>query len=166
VGPSQRRLSLARAPPDILRAVRTPRIELLWWEGCPSTERALEQLREALADIGLPESTEVVLTEIRSDAQARTAGFTGSPTILLDDVDIADAGNSDPAQREDSDEPAALTCRVYRQRDGRILPTPDPDDLRDALGAAAAGPGPGVSAASGAPAGALADPDPRPGRGR
>ena len=31
------------------------------------------------------------------------------------------------------DEPAGLNCRVYRRRDGRVAPTPDPEDLRDAL---------------------------------
>jgi hypothetical protein len=31
-----------------------------------------------------------------------------------------------------------LSCRVYRRRDGRISPTPDPADLRVALAAAAA----------------------------
>jgi hypothetical protein len=30
-------------------------------------------------------------------------------------------------------EPTGLTCRVYRRRDGRYSPTPDPLDLRDAL---------------------------------
>ena len=35
-------------------------------------------------------------------------------------------------------EPTGLTCRVYRRRDGRISPTPDPADLRDALRAASA----------------------------
>ncbi len=34
------------------------------------------------------------------------------------------------------DEPAGLNCRVYARRDGRISPTPDPQDLRDALSAA------------------------------
>ena len=28
-------------------------VELLWWEGCPSTERALEAVREALSELGL-----------------------------------------------------------------------------------------------------------------
>jgi hypothetical protein len=28
---------------------------------------------------------------------------------------------------------SALTCRLYRRRDGRISPTPDPADVRDAL---------------------------------
>jgi hypothetical protein len=31
-----------------------------------------------------------------------------------------------------------LGCRIYRRRDGRISPTPDPDDLREALRLAAA----------------------------
>jgi len=30
-----------------------PRIELLWWEGCPSWPQALEELRHAVADAGL-----------------------------------------------------------------------------------------------------------------
>ena len=30
-------------------------------------------------------------------------------------------------------EPYSLTCRVYRQRDGRPSPTPDPEDLREAI---------------------------------
>jgi hypothetical protein len=37
----------------------------------------------------------------------------------------------------DPDEVVGLACRVYRRRDGRIAPTPDPDDMRDALTRAA-----------------------------
>ena len=37
-----------------------PRIELLWWQGCPSTERTLADLRAALVDLGLdPDAIEV-----------------------------------------------------------------------------------------------------------
>jgi hypothetical protein len=32
-----------------------------------------------------------------------------------------------------TDEPAGLTCRVYRRRDGRVSPLPDRADVRDAL---------------------------------
>ena len=98
--------------------MRTPTLELLWWEGCPSTERALSDLREALAD------AEVRTREVKTDEQAAELGFAGSPTILIDGVD--------PVPPE-SDEPARLACRVYRRRDGRISPVPDPDDLREAL---------------------------------
>ena len=34
-------------------------------------------------------------------------------------------------------EPYSLTCRVYRRRDGRISPVPDPEDVRDAVRRAA-----------------------------
>lgn len=102
--------------------MRRPDIELLWWEGCPSTERALQELRGALLDLGL-ESLEPRMREIRSQSEAEQAGFVGSPTILVDGRDVAPAPG----------EPVALACRVYRRRDGRISPTPDPDDLREAL---------------------------------
>ena len=36
-----------------LRSMRDLDVELLWWEGCPSTERALGAVREALTDLGL-----------------------------------------------------------------------------------------------------------------
>jgi predicted Zn-dependent protease len=107
--------------------MHTPDVELLWWEGCPSTERALGELREALSDVGLAD-VEVRVREIRTDADAREAGFVGSPTILIDGVDLAPAAD---------DEAIGLSCRVYRRRDGGVSPTPDPDDLREALRRAA-----------------------------
>jgi hypothetical protein len=100
-----------------------PKIELLWWEGCPSTERALAELRDALDDVGL-NGAEVRTREIMTDADAGDAGFLGSPTILIDGVDLVPAP---PGERP------GLSCRVYVRRDGRISPTPDPEDLREAL---------------------------------
>ena len=35
------------------------------------------------------------------------------------------------------EEQIGLSCRVYQQRDGRVSPIPDPDDLREALRGAA-----------------------------
>jgi len=102
-------------------------VELLWWEGCPSTERALEAVREALSELGLS-GVEVQTREMVSDDDARAAGFVGSPTILIDGVDLVPAAD---------EEQIGLSCRVYRRRDGRISPIPDPDDLRDALQRAA-----------------------------
>lgn len=37
-------------------------------------------------------------------------------------------------------EPAGLSCRVYRQRDGRLAGFPDPADVREALRGAGGGP--------------------------
>lgn len=102
----------------------------MWWEGCPSTQRALSELREALADVGLG-GEEVRMREIRTDEEAEATQFTGSPTILIDGVELMAA-----LGRGGDEEPAALNCRVYVRRDGRMSPTPDPLDVRDALRAA------------------------------
>jgi len=101
-------------------------VELLWWEGCPSTERALAELRAVLDELNLPD--EVTMREIRTDEEAEAVAFTGSPTILIDGVELMDA-----LGRGAGDEPAGLNCRVYVRRDGRVSPTPDPEDLREAL---------------------------------
>ncbi len=136
--------------------MRTPEVEFLWWEGCPSTERALAELREALREVGL-DHVEIRMREIRTDADADEAGFKGSPTILIDGTDMvgadtdadadadaaataasaASAATTGLAERGGADDPVGLSCRVYRRRDGRISPTPDPDDVREALRRAA-----------------------------
>ncbi|MGH2884228.1 MAG: DF family (seleno)protein [Solirubrobacteraceae bacterium] len=102
-------------------------VELLWWEGCPSTERALTAVREALTDLGL-DGVEVHTREVKNDGDAADAGFVGSPTILIDGVDLVPAA---------ADEQIGLSCRVYRRCDGRVSPIPDPDDLREGLRLAA-----------------------------
>lgn len=100
-----------------------PKIEFLWWRECPSWERALELLREQLGEAGLdPASIERI--EIESDQVAEDEGFPGSPTIRIDGVDF---------QPLAAEAPRGLTCRVYRLRDGRASPLPDPQDLREAI---------------------------------
>jgi len=100
-----------------------PRVELLWWEGCPSYPTALDQLSEVLAEEGLdPEGVE--MREVESDEQAAAERFPGSPTIRIDGEDVVPRGD---------DERFSLTCRVYRLRDGRISATPDPADVRAAV---------------------------------
>jgi hypothetical protein len=97
-------------------------VELLYWDGCPSHPRALADLREAMRELALdPQAIEV--RRIDTEEQAARERFVGSPTIRIDRVDISDPG----------EEPYGLTCRIYNRRDGRISPTPDPADLRDAL---------------------------------
>ena len=98
------------------------KVELLWWEGCPSHPEALEDLERVLSEEGV--DAEVDLVEVESDDQAHRERFPGSPTIRLDGED---------AIAPPEGEPFSLTCRVYRLRDGRISTTPDPEDLRDAV---------------------------------
>ena len=98
------------------------RVELLWWEGCPSHAEALSALQGILRDERI--EADVQLVEVENDEQARAQRFPGSPTIRID--------GEDAVSPEDG-EPFSLTCRVYRTRDGRVSATPDPDDLRDAI---------------------------------
>lgn len=78
-----------------------------------------------MAALGL-DSAAIEVREVDTDASAEREAFVGSPTIRVDGRDIQPPG----------DEAVGLTCRLYRLRDGRISPLPDPADLRDALVAA------------------------------
>ncbi len=104
-------------------------VEFLFWDGCPSYERALADLRAEMAGLGLEEA-EVMVREIRTQDEAEQAEFVGSPTIRVDGNDV------DPPNHE----PAGLTCRIY-MRDGRVSPLPDPETVREALRAGAANAG-------------------------
>ena len=99
-----------------------PLVELLWWKGCPSTEKALAVLRAEMTAQGLDPDA-VVMREVATGKDAERERFVGSPTIRIGGIEVA------PTEGE----AAGLTCRVYRRRDGRISPTPDPEDLRQAL---------------------------------
>jgi hypothetical protein len=104
-----------------------PRVEFLWWAECPSWERALGELRDAMSAAGLdPESIE--MKRIESDEDAERESFPGSPTIRVEGSDV---------EPPDEGEPAGLVCRVYRRPGGRVSPLPDPDNVRAALDRAA-----------------------------
>jgi hypothetical protein len=98
------------------------RIELLYWEGCPSHPEALELLREVLADLGLEIAVE--LREVKTHEEAEELRFPGSPTIRVDGRDV------DP---EGAKGHAMLACRIYRLPDGRVSPIPSRDQLEEAL---------------------------------
>ena len=99
-----------------------PRVELLWWDGCPSTPKALELVQEALTAEGLDPAA-VEMREVSTSEDAEHEEFVGSPTIRIDGADVS------PPEGE----PMGLSCRVYRLRDGRVSPTPDAEDIRDAI---------------------------------
>jgi hypothetical protein len=95
------------------------KVELLWWEGCPSYPEAHELLEEVLAG-----RAEVELREVRSDEEAEALGFPGSPTIRVDGRDVDPAGAFSPP---------ALACRIYHLPDGRVSPVPSREQLEEAL---------------------------------
>lgn len=100
-----------------------PYVELLYWDGCPSHPEALRDLRAALDELGHAELA-ITCTRIDTEQQAADRAFVGSPTLRI--------GGADPLPPP-AGEPTGLNCRIYKRRDGRYSPTPDPDDLRDAL---------------------------------
>jgi hypothetical protein len=97
-------------------------VELLHWEGCPSTPEARELLEQVLAERGLEATVE--LREVTTQAEAEELGFPGSPTIRVDGRDVDPAG---AAARP------SLTCRIYNLPDGRVSPVPAREQLEEAL---------------------------------
>jgi len=98
------------------------RIELFYWESCPSHPEAKELLEQLLAERGM--EVEVELRVVRTQQEAEVLRFPGSPTIRIDDRDIDPAGAAAPP---------ALTCRIYRLPDGRVSPIPSREQLEEAL---------------------------------
>jgi hypothetical protein len=98
------------------------KIELFYWEGCPSHPEALALLESLLAERGL--DIGVDLREVRTDEEAEELRFPGSPTIRIDGRDIDPAG---------AESPPSLTCRIYRLPDGRVSPIPSREQLEEAL---------------------------------
>ena len=98
-------------------------VELLWWDGCPSSEGAHELVRRLMSEAGLdPQALRSI--EVATDDMAERERFVGSPTVRVDGHDI---------QPPDGSDPVGLSCRIYHLRDGRVSPLPDPEDIKEAL---------------------------------
>lgn len=95
------------------------KVELLWWEGCPSYPEAHELLEEVLAG-----RAEIEMREVRSHQEAEALGFPGSPTIRIDGLDVDTKG---------ANQPPSLSCRIYHLPDGRVSPVPSREQLEEAL---------------------------------
>jgi hypothetical protein len=104
------------------------RIELYFWEGCPSYPEAEALLREVLAAGGV--AAEIEPIEVHTQEEAEAFGFVGSPTIRIDgrDVDEDGASRSRPS----------LTCRIYTTEEGAVSPVPTRAQLERALSLAGA----------------------------
>ena len=99
-----------------------PKVELLFWKGCPSYPEALALLEEVLGERGV--EAEVDVREVFTHEDAVRLGFPGSPTIRVDGRDV------DP---EGAEAAPGLTCRVYRHADGRYSPVPSRHQLEEAF---------------------------------
>jgi hypothetical protein len=92
------------------------RIELLYFDGCPSHHAFLPHLRELLDRAGV--AAKIELRRVQSPEEAEHERFLGSPTLRIDGRDV-DRGASD---RDDF----GFKCRLY-PGDQRLSGVP-PDD--------------------------------------
>ena len=77
------------------------KIDLLYFDGCPSWQAGLENLKVALIRENI--QAEINLVRIDTDAEAARLCFLGSPSFRLDGVELWQE------QREQYN----LSCRVY-----------------------------------------------------
>jgi hypothetical protein len=96
------------------------KIELLYFDGCPSWQSGLENLKAALSVGGI--DAPVDLVKVLDDADAAEKHFLGSPSFRVNGVDLWDE------QRESY----SLSCRVYVTPQG-MKGNPSVELLREKL---------------------------------
>ena len=90
------------------------KIDLFYFDGCPSWQTALENLNTALALEGLDIAVNLII--INSDQEASEFKFLGSPSIQIDGKDMWPEQSSS----------FYMNCRVYKTPKGlRGWPTVD-----------------------------------------
>ncbi len=97
------------------------KVQLIYYPDCPSHERAMELVRQALQAEGVQAEVETV--RIETEAEAQRYRFIGSPTIRFNGVEV------DPLPHL----PYRLTCRTFRHEDGRLSPVPSLTMLRTTI---------------------------------
>ena len=97
------------------------KMEILYFDGCPTYLKAEKTLREVLKEQGI--AAEVELVAVNTDGEAQELRFAGSPTIRVDGEDLFPV----PERAE-----YALGCRMYATSEG-LKGSPLSDMLREAL---------------------------------
>lgn len=99
------------------------KIEVLYFDGCPSYPKAVEQVKKVLREEGIDLSISSVPVETHEDAL--TNRFLGSPTIRVNGLDIEVQARA----REDF----GLKCRLY-STGKNLVGIPDTNLIREAIG--------------------------------
>jgi hypothetical protein len=97
------------------------RVAVVYFEGCPSWREAGRRMRLALDQAGKA-GVAIGFVPVATQAEAASAGFRGSPTILVDGADLF------PGMPEST----GLSCRVYATAGG-MAGVPGLLDLTSAL---------------------------------
>ena len=82
------------------------KIEILYFEDCPSWKKAIEILETVLADLNIEPHIALVRVETQEEAVAHQ--FVGSPSIRVNGEDLFPTGQDH----------FALGCRVYQTPEG------------------------------------------------
>jgi hypothetical protein len=99
-----------------------PLVEILYFDGCPNHEPALELVERLARELRI--ELEIRLVNVPDQQAAQQLRFLGSPTIRIGGRDV------DPHTQERDD--YALSCRVFRTETG-IVGQPEERWVRDAL---------------------------------
>lgn len=99
------------------------RVELLYFDGCPSYEALLPRLRSLLEQEGI--DAPIQLRQVETLETAERESFLGSPTVRVDGDDI------EPGAATRSD--FGFKCRLYRDEDGATSGTPSDEMVVRAL---------------------------------
>jgi hypothetical protein len=97
------------------------RIEILTMPGCPNRTRALDAVVTALASLRRSD-VEVLEREIADERAAEAAKMGGSPTILVNGLDLFSASGTTPS----------MSCRLYREGDS-VSGAPSAESLVERL---------------------------------
>lgn len=88
--------------------MRRPRVEILYFEGCPNHEQARTLVERIAAELSV--EPEIELVEISDAETAVRRRFLGSPTVRVDGRDVEPGAE---ARRD-----YALSCRIYHGERG------------------------------------------------
>jgi hypothetical protein len=108
-------------PRSVEEAYHTMKVEILYFDGCPTYEAAEKTLRDVFADKDL--EADVELVAVNTDEETRRLRFPGSPTIRVAGKDLFPT-----EEREDW----RLGCRIYATPQG-LKGSPTAEMLKEAL---------------------------------
>ncbi|MGH8248653.1 MAG: DF family (seleno)protein, partial [Gammaproteobacteria bacterium] len=98
------------------------KIEVLYFDGCPNHNAAVERVRDVLKEQGI--SAQVSQVNVPDDAAAQAVGFMGSPSIRVNGLDV------EPAARLAREH--GMMCRTYLMG-GRREGLPSREMIRQGL---------------------------------
>ena len=82
------------------------KIEILYFNDCPSWKIVLRDLREVLGELEI--NSDISLVEVETHNEAMKYKFIGSPTIRINNIDVFSSKQND----------YGLGCRVYQTPQG------------------------------------------------